>query len=101
MPSRDFQFGRMKPEQRDHAQCGEQANPNVFGPSVLRWGAQPEVLLPGQATQPTALSPKRPWDAGKEQGAATHAAAVGYERKPLQPNAAGTEDITTMSEWEK
>lgn len=66
---------------RDHAQGREQANPDVFSPLALRWGAQPVALLPGQATQATALSPKRPWDAGKEQGAATHAAAVGYERE--------------------
>lgn len=101
MLSLNFQLGRMEPEQTDHAQAREQANPNVSSPSALRWGAQPLALLPGQATQPIALSPKRPWDAGKEQGAAMHAAAVGYEREPLQPHAAGREDDTAMTRMRK
>lgn len=97
MPCLNFQLGPMEPEQTDHAEAREQANPNIFSPLALRWGAQPVELLPGQAMQPMALSPKHPWDAGKEQGAATHAAAVGYEREPLQPDVAGREDTTTMT----
>lgn len=101
MPSLNFQLGHMEPEQTDHAQAREQANPNICSPSVLRWGAQPVVLLLGQATRPTALSPKHPRDAGKEQGAATHAAAIGYEREPLQPDAAGREDANAMMQMRK
>lgn len=101
MPGLNFQLGRMEPEQTDHAQAREPANPNIFRPLELRWGAQPVALLPGQATQPTALSPKCPWDAGKEQGVATHAAAIGYEREPLQPDAAGREDTTAMTQMRK
>lgn len=101
MPSLNFQLGHMEPEQTDHIQAREQANPNEFSPSPLRWGAQPVVLLPGQAMQPMALSPKHPWDAGKEQGAATYAAAIGYERELLQADAARREDTTAMMQIRK
>ena len=96
MAGLNFQLGHMEPEQTDHAQAREQAKPNVFSPLALRWGAQPVALLPGQATQAMAPSPKCRWDAGKEQGAAMHAAAVSYEKEPLQPDAAVREDTTAM-----
>lgn len=101
MPSLNFQLGHMEPEQTDHIQAREQANPNEFSPSALRWGAQPVALLPVQATQPMALSPKHPWDAGNEQGAATYAAAISYKRELPQADAAQREDTTAMMQIRK
>lgn len=89
MPSLNFQLGHMVREQTDHTQAMEEANPCVFGPSEPRWGAQPAALLPGQATQPTTLLPKRPQDADKEQGAAVHAAASAVRDSLCSPTCQG------------
>lgn len=70
MPGLNADLGHMEQEQTDHAEAMEQANPRGFSTPELRQGVQPAALLPGQATQLRTLLPKRPWAAGKEQGAA-------------------------------
>lgn len=70
----------------------------IFSLLALRCSTRPVLLLPGQATQLMVLSPKCPWDAGKEQAAAMHAAATVYEREPLQSDVPQRQDTSTMTQ---
>lgn len=63
--------------------------------TVLRWGAQPcgaPVRTSHAAHGPLSQTPL-----GCRQGAAPHAADMGYKREPLRPDVAGREDTTAMT----